>query len=217
VRSTGWWSRRTSGEARGWARFVRALCVLAALVAVPLGFAPGALAAATGRISGTVTDTSMNTTPPIVSLSHGRPMTEPVLVSSRSERARAAIVGGSQISIGQAPWQVAVEAVIPEAGGSSRFCGGSILDSAHILTAAAVPPQPSTSTGAATAPATNPESSGVSLMGSSVTVQRGWVALVKLDCAGGAGCRGKLTLTAKEAIKARGRKKRTMRTSRSGR
>jgi secreted trypsin-like serine protease len=45
-----------------------------------------------------------------------------------------AIVGGSQISIGQAPWQVAVEAVIPEGGG--LLCGGSILDDAHILTAA---------------------------------------------------------------------------------
>jgi hypothetical protein len=37
--------------------------------------------------------------------------------------------------IGQAPWQVAVEAVIPEEG-VSTLCGGSILDSSHILTAA---------------------------------------------------------------------------------
>ena len=55
----------------------------------------------------------------------------------RSWRARAAIVGGSQISIGQAPWQVAVEAVIPEEKGvATILCGGSILDPAHILTAA---------------------------------------------------------------------------------
>jgi len=49
--------------------------------------------------------------------------------------AKPAIVGGSQISIGQAPWQVGVEAVIPE-GEGSLLCGGSILDSSHILTAA---------------------------------------------------------------------------------
>ncbi len=49
-------------------------------------------------------------------------------------QAHVAIVGGSQIAIGQAPWQVAVEAVIPEDGG--LLCGGSILDSSHILTAA---------------------------------------------------------------------------------
>jgi hypothetical protein len=54
-----------------------------------------------------------------------------------SRRARVAIVGGSQISIGQAPWQVAIEAVIPEEKGVVRIlCGGSILDSAHIVTAA---------------------------------------------------------------------------------
>jgi hypothetical protein len=55
----------------------------------------------------------------------------------RSDRAHVAIVGGSQISIGQAPWQVAVEAVVPEEKGFIEIlCGGSILDSGHILTAA---------------------------------------------------------------------------------
>jgi hypothetical protein len=55
----------------------------------------------------------------------------------RPRRARVAIVGGSQISILQAPWQVAVEAVIPEEKEVlSILCGGSILDSAHIVTAA---------------------------------------------------------------------------------
>jgi hypothetical protein len=54
-----------------------------------------------------------------------------------SRRARAAIVGGSEISIGQAPWQVAVEAAIPEEKDVVRIlCGGSILDSAHVVTAA---------------------------------------------------------------------------------
>ncbi len=57
---------------------------------------------------------------------------------ARSRYARAAIVGGSQISIGQAPWQVEIEAFVPV--GESEFlelrCGGSILDATHILTAA---------------------------------------------------------------------------------
>jgi hypothetical protein len=52
---------------------------------------------------------------------------------ARSPRARASIVGGSLISITQAPWQVGVFAFIPEVG--ALLCGGSILDSTHILTA----------------------------------------------------------------------------------
>lgn len=51
----------------------------------------------------------------------------------RSPRARASIVGGSLISIEQAPWQVGVFAFVPEVG--ILLCGGSILDSTHILTA----------------------------------------------------------------------------------
>jgi hypothetical protein len=54
--------------------------------------------------------------------------------AARQELAHPAIVGGSQIAIGQAPWQVAVAAVIPGDGG--LLCGGSILDSSHILTVA---------------------------------------------------------------------------------
>jgi secreted trypsin-like serine protease len=57
--------------------------------------------------------------------------------ATQQQLAHPAIVGGSQISIGQAPWQVAVEAVIPEEKGFVEIlCGGSILDSSHILTAA---------------------------------------------------------------------------------
>jgi Trypsin len=52
-----------------------------------------------------------------------------------SGRAHVAIVGGAPISIGQAPWQAAVEATIPE-GGGSLLCGGAILDVAHVVTAA---------------------------------------------------------------------------------
>lgn len=56
-------------------------------------------------------------------------------LGSGSERARTAIVGGSQISIQQAPWQVEVEAFIPAEEKVLR-CGGSILDASHVLTAA---------------------------------------------------------------------------------
>jgi len=49
-----------------------------------------------------------------------------------------AIVGGAPISVGQAPWQVTVEAVFPTSKSSfeSILCGGSVIDASHILTAA---------------------------------------------------------------------------------
>jgi hypothetical protein len=52
-------------------------------------------------------------------------------------RARAAIVGGSTIAIGQAPWQVEIVASFKEFGNEEEglSCGGSIIDSTHILTA----------------------------------------------------------------------------------
>ncbi|HEY3828492.1 MAG TPA: trypsin-like serine protease [Solirubrobacteraceae bacterium] len=50
-----------------------------------------------------------------------------------SLRAHAAIVGGAEVSIMQAPWQVAVEALLGE---EELLCGGSIIDESHILTAA---------------------------------------------------------------------------------
>jgi hypothetical protein len=52
-----------------------------------------------------------------------------------SGSAGPAIVGGSTISIEQAPWQVVVFAFIP-AEEVVLTCGGSILDASHILTAA---------------------------------------------------------------------------------
>lgn len=52
-----------------------------------------------------------------------------------SDRAHAAIVGGQAISIEQAPWQVVIEALIPEEGLALR-CGGAILKETKILTAA---------------------------------------------------------------------------------
>lgn len=49
--------------------------------------------------------------------------------------ARTAIVGGNQIPIEQAPWQVFVLAVLVEQE-RLLFCGGSLLDATHIVTAA---------------------------------------------------------------------------------
>lgn len=48
------------------------------------------------------------------------------------------IIAGRQTPIEQVPWQVYVEGGLFEAGGKTftTFCGGSILDSTHILTAA---------------------------------------------------------------------------------
>ncbi len=63
---------------------------------------------------------------------HGR---GPHGLGTHPERARTAIVGGGQIPIQQAPWQVEVEAFIP-AEEMVLTCGGSILDASHILTAA---------------------------------------------------------------------------------
>jgi hypothetical protein len=74
-----------------------------------------------------------------------------------SPRARAAIVGGSSISIEQAPWQATVLAAVPvEENGKVEIvifaCGGSILSPTQVLTAAACVYDPIT---LAPLPATN--------------------------------------------------------------
>ncbi|HEY2630764.1 MAG TPA: trypsin-like serine protease [Solirubrobacteraceae bacterium] len=53
-------------------------------------------------------------------------------------RARAAIVGGQALAIEQVPWQVTVEAVVAASEGFEDIirCGGSVIDSSHVLTAA---------------------------------------------------------------------------------
>jgi hypothetical protein len=56
------------------------------------------------------------------------------LTAARRHLAHTAIVGGSQISIEQAPWQVFIEARTAPTEG--KACSGSILDAAHVLTAA---------------------------------------------------------------------------------
>src|SRR4029077_2510061 len=57
---------------------------------------------------------------------------------SRSQRAHVAIVGGSQITIEPAPWQVKVEGLL-HVGAEETValrCGGSMLDETEVLTAA---------------------------------------------------------------------------------
>jgi Trypsin len=56
-------------------------------------------------------------------------------------RARSAVVGGSQISIERAPWQVALLGAIPveiegEKGFLTELCGGAIISETRVLTAA---------------------------------------------------------------------------------
>jgi hypothetical protein len=76
-----------------------------------------------------------------VSVRGGATVVESVSVDAGRDggrRAREAIVGGTQISIAQAPWQVEVQAVYPisESEAERVRCGGSILDATQILTAA---------------------------------------------------------------------------------
>ncbi len=70
--------------------------------------------------------------PTRVRLHHGRLRTSDL--HAFSKRAHPAIVGGSTISIAQAPWQVVLIAVLSETEG--LLCGGSILNETEVLTAA---------------------------------------------------------------------------------
>ena len=54
--------------------------------------------------------------------------------SGRSPHAHVAVVGGAQVTIERAPWQVEIFAEL-EGGKEGLSCGGVILDSTHILTA----------------------------------------------------------------------------------
>jgi hypothetical protein len=67
------------------------------------------------------------------------PHTRTRSTSIQHHLARRAIVGGTQIAVQQAPWQVEVEAQIPIPASELVDivrCGGSILDAIHVLTAA---------------------------------------------------------------------------------
>lgn len=82
----------------------------------------------------------MRMIPRRVPLHHGRLLIRDLHRGSR--RARAAIVGGTQIAITQAPWQVEVIAVLSETEG--LLCGGSILNNTEVLTAGHCAFDPST-------------------------------------------------------------------------
>jgi hypothetical protein len=79
------------------------------------------------------------------------------------------------------------------------------------------PPPPSTMPITPTTTTTTPPaaSSRVSVAATDIAVQRGGVSLVKLECLGSASCHGQITLSAKIATKAKG-KKRSARTVRIG-
>jgi secreted trypsin-like serine protease len=67
------------------------------------------------------------------------PMTSPAGAAALSRvQVVPDIIGGRQTSIEQVPWQVYIEGGYDESAGKTftTFCGGSILDSTHILTAA---------------------------------------------------------------------------------
>jgi hypothetical protein len=78
-------------------------------------------------------------------------------------------------------------------------------------TAAAPLSPPAVTPGNATPPPPLPPTGHVSLASTHITVQRSGVALVKLECVGEETCRGKLTLSAKIATKAKGGKPATKR------
>jgi hypothetical protein len=128
VRSIGWTRVSRFDGPRACVRAVRWLYVLGvagfALVLVPGASAAGAATSRGGTSAASRRDAARRALP------------HPQILRSRS-RARAAIAGGSQISIGQAPWQVVVES-FAHTGEKVQdiFCGGTILDATHILTAA---------------------------------------------------------------------------------
>jgi len=93
-----------------------------------LAFAPAGSASAHGPARG-------HATTPRLGRHHPRRPREKL--HGKLQRAHAAIVGGTEISITQAPWQVRVEERIPTAGGEEVFgCSGSILSATEVLTAA---------------------------------------------------------------------------------
>jgi hypothetical protein len=68
---------------------------------------------------------------------HHVPRAPLTIRSAPPTRARASIVGGRQIPITQAPWQVFILSIIPieEEKELLLLCGGSIVDATHIVTA----------------------------------------------------------------------------------
>jgi Trypsin len=125
--SPGWLRPTWISRARTYGLNARALCVLAA-VGSCLALAPTAGASTLRSGSSAKTAASARAD----RRHHDPRRLDPI--RPRSHRARAAIVGGSPISIEQAPWQVAIIAEISKT--ELILCGGSILDATHILTAA---------------------------------------------------------------------------------
>jgi len=105
-----------------------AVCLLA-MVGLTLALAPAA-----GASPGTVRKVRVRVTR--AELRHGYLALAREL-RTQSQRARAAIVGGSPISIEKAPWQVVVQGIVADGPEEVLVltCGGSILNESEILTA----------------------------------------------------------------------------------
>lgn len=116
---------RSEAGVRYRARKVRAICLVetvVCLMAIGLALAPAA-----GATPGEPMRLTLNK----VRLQDGRLLAKRLPAVAR--RAHAAIVGGSPVSIAQAPWQVLVLAVLSETDGI--LCGGAILNDSEVLTA----------------------------------------------------------------------------------
>jgi len=108
------------------------MCILAAVAAITLTAASSATASARAR------HLSWPTIYRVVHNSvRGPGGRRTVRDRALSLRARESIVGGSQIAITQAPWQVFVVAAIPISGTEYLIllCGGSIINETHVVTA----------------------------------------------------------------------------------
>jgi Trypsin len=118
---------RRAGASCAVTRVARALCVLAA-VSLSLVLVPAASASEVVY--------AKDAAAAIRAVRHLHEV-----AGARAEHAHAAVVGGSSVSVEQAPWQVALIAAIPaEREGKKGFlielCGGAILNATEVLTAA---------------------------------------------------------------------------------
>jgi len=126
ARSGGTGRRPATTAAAPWA--LPAVLVLLAIASPGAGASPG---------EGVATWRAANAEPAGAWPAHRSRQARPASSRRRPLRARPAIVGGSQIEIGQAPWQVAVSGEFTfESEKFFTLCGGSILSSTRILTAA---------------------------------------------------------------------------------
>jgi hypothetical protein len=111
---------------------LRGTSLLVTAIAVGLTIAPTALASAR------VPDKSWRGVYRVLHRSDSRALRrQAARIGVSSSRARVSVVGGGQIAITQAPWQVLVLGVIPKGENEVLIllCGGSVIDETRIVTA----------------------------------------------------------------------------------